>query len=94
MLKWVRERFSVLVLRRDRDGPVGPEIVNHQVVGAVALVVTQHVTAISSTLFAVSNARPSPVARERFSGGSKPAQRRPGVHARWKEKNRLPIQRF
>ncbi|MEO8385453.1 MAG: hypothetical protein ABI583_09445 [Betaproteobacteria bacterium] len=93
MLKWVRERFSVLALRRDRSvEPVGQEMGNHQMVGSVALAGTRHIAAISSTLFVTSNTRQFPVARERLSGNSTHVQRRPGVHARWKEKNRLPMQ--
>ena len=82
MLKWVRERFSVLAMHRDRDRSVG----------AVALAVTQRVTAISSTLLTTSNTRQSAVAHAQFSGSSMATQRRPGVHARWKEINRLPMQ--
>lgn len=93
MLKWVRERFSVLAMRGDRRvGPVGPQIVSHEVVNAIALTVGRHVTAISSTQLITSNIRQSNVARARFSAASIAAQRRPGVHARWKEKNRLPMQ--
>ena len=95
MLKWVRERFSGLAMLRDRRvGPVGPTMVNQQAVGAIALAVTRHVTAISSGLFATSNPRQSTVGRVRFAGDSMVAKRRPGVHARWKEKNRLPMQGF
>lgn len=92
MFKWMRERLSVLALHRDGAASVGPEIVSHQAVGAVALAVTRHVTAISSALLTTSNIRPSTMARGRFSGGAMVTQRRPGVHARWKEKNRLPTQ--
>ena len=92
MLKWVRERFSLLAMHGDRFGPVVPEIVNHQTVDAIALTVSRHVTAISSSLLITSSVRQSTVARARFSGSSMSAQRRPGVHARWKEKNRLPMQ--
>jgi hypothetical protein len=93
MLKWVQERFSGMALRRDRRmSAVGPEMTDHQVVDVVALAVTRHVTAISSTLYSASSVRQSPAVKERFSGSSMLAQRRPGVHARWKEKNRLPMQ--
>ncbi len=93
MLKWVRERFSVLAMRGDRRvEPVGPEIVDHEMVDAIALTVSRHVSAISSTRLITSNTRQSDVARARFSGASIAALRRPGVHARWKEKNRLPMQ--
>ena len=92
MLKWVRERLRVLALHRDGAAVVGPKIVNHPAVSAVTLAVPRHVTAISTALLTTPNTRQSTVMRARFSGGSMATQRRPGVHARWKEKNRLPMQ--
>lgn len=87
MFNWARERISVLTLqRRDPGGDrlsVQPELS----IAAVAQHVRKRVVAISSA----GDAAAGPANLPAFTPGR---SRRPGVHARWKEQNRLPSRRF
>ena len=98
MLKWARARLNLLIGRHaDRVNAIAS-------VGAEAPPSLNMATAaqrVSKLLVALSSAGfDSPTAEDIFSVAKSVAARtslntrRPGVHARWKEQNRVPFQRL
>ena len=94
MLKWARDRFSGLTIGSDLATDVVSTDGNQMSALAIAVTApaTQRVVAISSVGFDAAAIGKALTAPKKLSRPKLLAPRRPGVHARWKEQNRLPIQ--
>ena len=96
MLKWARERVRMLMLHQaGHENPIvaaGSDVASSSMIKDAAQRATKRLVAISSAGFdpiAVRELLRTPVhAPTRVV----PSPRRPGVHARWKEQNRVPFQ--
>ena len=98
MLKWARARLNLLIGRHaDRVNAIESATVVAQPslnMAAAAQRVSKRLVALSSAGF------DSPAAEDILSVAKSVAARtslnarRPGVHARWKEQNRVPFQRL
>ncbi|MCY7386448.1 MAG: hypothetical protein LH481_00010 [Burkholderiales bacterium] len=94
MLKWARDRFSGLTDDSDQTTDIVSTVGNQMPALAVAVATpaTQRVVAISSVGFDAAAIGQALAAPKKLPRLKLLAPRRPGVHARWKEQNRLPIQ--
>ncbi len=96
MLKWARERVRMLMLHQaGHENPIvaaGSDVASSSMIKDAAQRATKRLVAISSAGFdpmAVRKLLRAPVYAPTRMVAS---PRRPGVHARWKEQNRVPFQ--
>ena len=96
MLKWARERVRMLMLHQaGHENPIvaaGSDVASSSMIKDAAQRATKRLVAISSAGFdpmAVRELLRTPVYTPTRTVAS---PRRPGVHARWKEQNRVPFQ--
>ncbi|MEQ1517100.1 MAG: hypothetical protein ABL931_11495 [Usitatibacteraceae bacterium] len=94
MFKWVRAKLDSSSVdhagRVDANAPVRSDAQPTSMISAAAQRVTRRLVAISSSGFDSPTADDILRALERVP--SPKIARRPGVHARWKEANRVPYQ--
>ena len=95
MLKWARARLNLLIGRNaDHVNAIDVAAQPSLNMATAAQRVSKRLVALSSAGF------DSPTAEDIFSVAKSVAARtslnarRPGVHARWKEQNRVPFQRL
>ena len=96
MMKWARERVCMLMLHQvgheDAMAAAGGDAASSLMIAEAAQRATKRLVAISSAGFdpmAVRELLRAPVYAPTRTVVS---PRRPGVHARWKEQNRVPFQ--
>ncbi len=105
MLKWAKQKVRVLILHQAGDenaiASANTDVPQSLMIAAAAQRATNRLVAISSAGFdalALSNnsrnsSRRVLAAPATVAARATLAPRRPGVHARWKEQNRVPFQK-
>ena len=98
MLKWARQKVRVLILHQAGDedaiASANTDAPQSLMIVAAAQRATNRLVAISSAGFDALNVRNVNVIAAPATVATRAtiAPRRPGVHARWKEQNRVPFQ--
>lgn len=97
MLKWTKQKVRVLVLHQAGDenaiASANTDVPQSLMIAAAAQRATNRLVAISSAGFNALDVRNVLTAPVTVAARSTMAPRRPGVHARWKEQNRVPFQK-
>ena len=98
MLKWAKQKVRVLMLHQAGDedaiASANTDAPQSLMIAAAAQRATNRLVAISSAGFDALNVRNVNVIAAPATVATRAtiAPRRPGVHARWKEQNRVPFQ--
>jgi hypothetical protein len=96
MLKWAKERVRMLMLHQagveDAIASSNTATPSTVIIAATARRTSKRLVAISSRALESVSARESVRAPAYAPMRTIPNPRRPGVHARWKEQNRVPFQ--
>ena len=95
MLKWARARLNLLIGRNaDRVNAIDVAAQPSLNMATAAQRVSKRLVALSSAGFDSPTAEDILSVAKSVAARSSLNARRPGVHARWKEQNRVPFQRL
>ena len=95
MLKWARARLNLLIGRKaDRVNAIDVAAQPSLNMATAAQRVSKRLVALSSAGFDSPTAEDILSVAKSVAARTSLTARRPGVHARWKEQNRVPFQRL
>ena len=95
MLKWARARLNLLIGRNaDRVNAIDVAAQPSLNMATAAQRVSKRLVALSSAGFDSPTAEDILSVAKSVAARTSLTARRPGVHARWKEQNRVPFQRL
>ena len=95
MLKWARARLNLLIGRNaDRVNAIDVAAQPSLNMATAAQRVSKRLVALSSAGFDSPTAEDILSVTKSVAARTSLTSRRPGVHARWKEQNRVPFQRL